>query len=118
MASSYVPVLIYLLVTIGLVSAIIFISSMIGTKKTTREKMIPYECGVDPEGSMEVRFPVRFYILAMIFIIFDVETVFLYPWAVVFKGLGWFGVVEMLVFTGILLIGLLYIYQKDALKWE
>lgn len=118
MTTSYVPVLIYFLVTMGLVAAILFLSSKIGPSRATPAKGIPYECGLDPAGSMEVRFPVRFYILAMIFIIFDVETVFLYPWAVVTRQLGLLGLIEMLIFTGVLLIGLLYIYKKDALKWE
>jgi NADH-quinone oxidoreductase subunit A len=73
---------------------------------------------MDPGGTLEVHFSVRFYIVAMLFIIFDIETVFLYPWAVIYKQLGWFGFIEMFIFTGILLIGLVYIFRKGALEWE
>ncbi len=118
MTGWYVPALLYLGVTMVLVAAILFLSARIGKRRSTREKMLPYECGMDPIGTLEIHFPVKFYVLAMIFIIFDIETVFLYPWAVVFRDLGWFGFVEMLAFTGIVLIGLVYLYRKGALEWE
>ena len=118
MTGWYVPALLYLGVTMVLVAAILFLSARIGQRKSTREKMLPYECGMDPIGTLEIHFPVKFYVLAMIFIIFDIETVFLYPWAVVFRDLGWFGFVEMLAFAGIVLIGLVYLYRKGALEWE
>ncbi len=114
----YVPALVYMAATIVLVSVIVFLSSRIGRRRSTPEKMLPYECGVDPLGTMAVQYPIRFYVVAMIFIIFDIETVFLYPWAVVFRDLGWFGFVEMFLFTVILVIGLVYLYRKGALEWD
>lgn len=118
MTVMYLPVLLYLVITMAVVGAIIFLSMRIGTRKATRQKMLPYECGMDPIGTLEIHFPVKFYVLAMIFIIFDIETVFLYPWGVIFRDLGWFGFVEMLVFTVVLLIGLVYLYRKGALEWD
>ncbi len=114
----YVPALIYLLATVGVIGAVLGLSSLIGRRRVTKDKMLPYECGVDPIGSLAVHFPVRFYIIAMLFIIFDIETVFLYPWAVVFRSLGWLALSEMILFMGVLLIGLLYLYRKGALEWE
>jgi NADH-quinone oxidoreductase subunit A len=114
----YVPALIYLLLTIAVIGAVLSVSALLGKRRITPEKMMPYECGVDPIGSLDVHFPIRFYIVAMLFIIFDIETVFLYPWAVVFGRLGWLGLVEMFIFTAVLLIGLVYLYRKGALEWE
>ncbi|SMC20355.1 NADH-quinone oxidoreductase subunit A [Desulfacinum hydrothermale DSM 13146] len=118
MTAVYIPALVYLGVTMGVMAAILFLSARVGRRRITREKMLPYECGMDPLGSLEIHFPIKFYVVAMIFIIFDIETVFLYPWAVVFRDLGWFGFVEMVLFTAVLLIGLLYLYRKGALEWE
>ncbi|MFH1624392.1 MAG: NADH-quinone oxidoreductase subunit A, partial [Pseudomonadota bacterium] len=84
----------------------------------TPQKMMPYECGVDPIGTARRRFSVKFYIIAMLFIIFDIEAVFLYPWAVVFKDLKVFGFIEMGIFIVILFIGLIYAWKKGALEWE
>lgn len=114
----YVPALIYLLLTMVVIGAVLGLSALVGKSRTTPEKMLPYECGVDPIGTLEVHFPIRFYVVAMLFIIFDIETVFLYPWAVVFGRLGWLGLVEMLIFTAVVLIGLVYVYRKGALEWE
>jgi NADH-quinone oxidoreductase subunit A len=118
MTQSYIPVLVYMGFTLVLVTAIIVISSLIGRRRPTREKMLPYECGMDSAGTLNVPFSVRFYVVAMLFIVFDIETVFLYPWAVVFRDLGWFGFVEMFLFTAVLLIGLVYLFRKGALEWE
>ena len=118
MTLDYIPALIYFLVTIVIVAVVLGLSALIGKRRIAKEKMITYECGVDPIGSLAVQFPVRFYVLAMLFIIFDIETVFLYPWAVIYQRLGWFGFIEMVVFIAILLVGLVYIYRKGALEWE
>ncbi len=77
----------------------------------------PYECGIPPEGDARGRFGVRFYIIAMLFVIFDVETIFLFPWAVRFESLGLFGLIEMLIFLGILIVGYVWVYKKGALDW-
>jgi NADH-quinone oxidoreductase subunit A len=82
-----------------------------------REKLMPYECGVDPIGDARDRFSVRFYIVAMLFLVFDVETIFLFPWAIIYDKLALFGLVEMLVFIGILVVGYYYAWKKGALEW-
>jgi NADH-quinone oxidoreductase subunit A len=81
------------------------------------EKVMPYECGITPESDSRHRYTVRFYIIAILFVVFDVETVFLYPWAVQFQALGLFGLVEMLVFLGILIVGYIWLWKRGALEW-
>jgi NADH-quinone oxidoreductase subunit A len=81
------------------------------------EKVIPYECGITPESNARGRYTVRFYVIAILYVIFDVETVFLYPWAVQYQVLGLFGLVEMLVFLGILIVGYIWIWKRGALEW-
>jgi NADH-quinone oxidoreductase subunit A len=85
--------------------------------KPTPEKILPYECGITPESDARGRYTVRFYVVAILFVVFDVETVFLYPWAVQFQILGLFGLVEMLVFLGILVVGYIWLWKRGALEW-
>jgi len=118
MLIDYLPILIFMLIAIGLVGVIILLSEFLGKKTHTVQKDMPYECGMDPIGDARSRYTVRFYIIAMFFIVFDIEAIFLYPWAVVFKPLGWFGLVEMGVFVAILVVGLAYVWGKGALEWE
>ncbi|MEJ2672973.1 MAG: NADH-quinone oxidoreductase subunit A [Deltaproteobacteria bacterium] len=118
MLIDYLPILIYFIIAIGLVAVIVLLSELLGTKRHFPAKDIPYECGMDPIGDARHRYTVRFYVIAMFFIVFDIEAIFFYPWAVVFKPLGWFGFVEMLVFIGILAVGLVYVWGKGALEWE
>ena len=118
MLINYVPVLIFMIVAIGLVGLIVFLSEILGKKKHFPSKDIPYECGMDPIGDARHRYTVRFYVIAMFFIVFDIEAIFLYPWAVIFKSLGWFGFWEMLVFIAFLVVGLVYVWGKGALEWE
>ncbi len=118
MLTGYLPILILLIVSILFAGATLFLSAIVGRKVSTREKLMPYECGVDPVGDARQRFPIHFYLIAMLFIVFDIEAVFLYPWAIVFKELGLFGLIEMVVFILILFIGFIYIWRKGALKWE
>ena len=82
-----------------------------------REKLLPYECGIDPVDRARGRYTVRYYIVAILFVVFDVETIFLFPWAVKFKVFGLFGLLEMLIFLGILIVGYIWIWQKGALEW-
>lgn len=98
--------------------AISVVSSLLGPKKTDAVKAEPFECGSDVIGSARQRFAVKFYVVALLFIVFDVEAVFLYPWAVNFKALGWFGYMEMLVFAATLVVGLVYVWKKGAIDWE
>jgi NADH-quinone oxidoreductase subunit A len=118
MLIDYLPVLIYMVIAVGLVGVIVLLSEFLGKKTHSPTKDMAYECGMDPIGDARHRYSVRFYVIAMFFIVFDIEAIFLYPWAVVFKPLGWFGFWEMMVFIGILVVGLAYVWGKGALEWE
>jgi NADH-quinone oxidoreductase subunit A len=114
--TQYIPVLIALVLGGVVAGVMVFASSLLGPKKHTPVKDEPFECGNPPSGTAWGRFSVKFYLAAILFIVFDVEVVFLYPWAVVFRRLGLFGFVEMLVFVLILAVGLVYIIKKGALE--
>ena len=116
--TGYLPIVLVLGVAGGLGVLLTFLSATLGPKNPSVIKASPFECGSDPIGSARQRVAVKFYVVALMFIIFDVETVFLYPWAVLFKELGWFGYVEMLVFAATLVVGLVYVWKKGALDWE
>ena len=113
----YLPLLIHFLVACALAGVIVGLSWLIGFRKPTRAKMSPYECGMMPVGDARERFSVRFYMVAMLFILFDVEAVFLYPWAVILRQLKMFGFWEMLVYIVIVLTGFFYIWKKGVLDW-
>jgi len=118
MLSNFTSVLLFFVVGLIFLSLTLFLSRLIQSKGMTgADKYIPYECGELPEGSAWIRFNIRFYVLALIFIIFDVEIVFLLPWAVVFKKLGMFAYVEGLIFIAILVVGLAYVWKKGDLEW-
>ncbi len=102
----------------GVALAMLALSLFIGPKNPTKVKQAPFECGTESVGTTRQRFSVRFYLVALLFIIFDIEVVFLYPWAVLYRQLGMFGLVEMLVFMAILAVGLAYVWRKGALEWE
>ncbi len=114
----YLPLLIHVLFAGALAGAIVLLSSLIGYRRPTRAKLSPYECGMTPLGDARERFSVKFYLVAMLFILFDVEAVFLYPWAVILRRLKMFGFWEMLVYIGIILVGFFYIWKKGALDWS
>jgi NADH-quinone oxidoreductase subunit A len=116
--SEYIPVLIMIVLASSTSVGILVVTSLIGPKKRFSEKMEPFECGESPIVSPKLRFSVKFYLVALFFVIFDIEAVFLYPWAVLFKDLGWFGFVEMMIFIIILAIGLIYVWRRGALEWE
>jgi NADH-quinone oxidoreductase subunit A len=120
----YLPILLMFIVAGGFAVGNIVLSQFIGQRKHTRTKMMPYECGKDPVGTARERFSVKFYLIAMIFILFDIEVIFLVPWAVVFKtlaspayGLRTLVYVEMMVFVGLLLVGYVYVIKKGAFDW-
>src|SRR6266404_28885 len=120
--SDYLPILLIFIVAAGFAGGNIFISQFIGQRKRTRTKMMPYECGKDPVGSARERFSVKFYLIAMIFILFDIEVIFLIPWAVVFRsfsiaGAGSLVYVEMMLFIVFLLVGYVYVVRKGAFDW-
>lgn len=116
--SNYVPILIQLILAVGLAVGLVAISELIGWRRRSKVKSAAYECGVTPQGDANRRFAVKFYLVAIVFILFDVEAVFLLPWAVVFRQLKWLGFVEMLVYIGIVLAGFAYIWQKGVLDWN
>jgi len=118
MLMEYLPIFIFFIVAVGFALVTLFLSAIFGKRKMTPQKMIPYECGMDPIGEARKRFSVRFYIVAMLFIVFDIEAVFLFPWAVIFRDLKVFGLAEMGVFIAILLVGFVYVWKKGALEWE
>ena len=118
MLSSYGPVLIYLVIVVAVVGLLITLSYVLGPSKPYRAKLEPYESGIVPKQAARQRTSVRFYLTAMLFIIFDVEAIFFYPWAVYLHQLKWFGVIEMFVFIGILIIALAHIWKKGGLDWE
>jgi NADH-quinone oxidoreductase subunit A len=121
----YLPILLMFIVAGGFAVGNIVLSQFVGQRKRTRTKMMPYECGKDPIGTARERFSVKFYLIAMIFILFDIEVIFLMPWAVVFKtlasptyGLRTLVYVEMMVFVFLLLAGYVYIIKKGAFDWN
>ena len=108
-----------ILVGIGFSVVMLGLSALLGPSKPTPAKLAPYECGIEPERLPKgERFSVKFYVVAMLFIIFDIETIFLFPWAVGFRALGLFGLVEMVVFIGLVFVAYLYIWRAGGLDWE
>ena len=115
---SYAPLLIHLLIAAALAGMLTAVLFLIGSGRSSRVKQEPYECGVPPTGDAREPFSVRFYLVAMVFILFDVEAIFLYPWAYVFRSLRWYGFAEMMIYIAILLVGYLYLWKKGALDWQ
>src|SRR5580704_5250972 len=117
-AQSYFPVLVQVLIAIALAAGLIGASTLLGKRAKSPLKDTPYESGMPPVGSARERFSVKFYLVGMIFILFDIEAVFLYPWAVVYRELKVFGFFEMLIFVVLVLSGFFYIWRKGALDWS
>ncbi|HSB27233.1 MAG TPA: NADH-quinone oxidoreductase subunit A [Pyrinomonadaceae bacterium] len=122
--SDYLPILLMFIVAGGFAVGNVLLSQFVGQRKRTRTKLMPYECGKDPVGSARERFSVKFYLIAMIFILFDIEVIFLVPWAVVFKSMASQGAdmrlfvyLEMMVFIALLLAGYIYVVKKGAFDW-
>ncbi|GBE37362.1 NAD(P)H-quinone oxidoreductase subunit 3 [bacterium BMS3Bbin07] len=116
--SSYLPVLIFLVISLAFGLGALIMGSMFRLKRPYSEKLMPYESGITPVGEPRYRFSVRFYVIAMLFVVFDVEVIFLYPWAVVFDKLGLFAFIEMIIFIFVLLVGYVYAWRKEAFTWE
>ncbi|MGH9592541.1 MAG: NADH-quinone oxidoreductase subunit A, partial [Bryobacteraceae bacterium] len=114
----YFPVLVQVIIAIGLGAALVGISTILGKRARSPLKDTPYESGMAPVGSARERFSVKFYLVGMIFILFDIEAVFLYPWAVVYRQLKLFGFFEMAIFVALVLVGFFYVYKKGALDWS
>ena len=118
----YLPILLMFVVAAGFAVGNVLLSQLVGQRKQTRTKLMPYECGKDPVGSARERFSVKFYLIAMIFILFDIEVIFLIPWAVIFKSFAARGYatlvyVEMMMFVVLLLVGYIYVVKKGAFDW-
>ena len=118
MFSEYMPVFLFLAIAIGVALLIFGLTSFLGPKNPTQEKLLPYESGSNTTGARHIRQSVKFYLTAILFVVFDIEAVFLYPWASMFRGLGWFGFVEMTLFLTVLGVTLVYAWKKGALEWE
>jgi NADH-quinone oxidoreductase subunit A len=118
--NEFLPIFVLLFISTALAVLIIFISILFGPRKRAANaaKVAPYESGMRAIGQGQRRFPVRFYLIAVLFILFDIEVIFFYPWAVAFRQLGWFGLIQMMVFVGILLAGYIWVWKKGALEWE
>lgn len=114
---SYVYVLAFFVAGVGIVSMMMMMSRMLAPRKPTREKLTTYESGEEPVGQAWGRYPTHFYVFALIFVVFDVEVIFLFPWAVLLRDLGWRGLVEIVLFLAILVVGLYYAWRKRALSW-
>ena len=114
----YIPLLIQVVVAVALAVVMVGLSHLLGKHKWTRAKNSAYECGIMPTGDAQSRFSVKFYLVAMLFILFDVEAVFLYPWAVIARQLKMFGFWEMLAYIGLLLVGFFYIWKKGVIEWN
>jgi NADH-quinone oxidoreductase subunit A len=118
MLQNYVPILILFLVAVAFALFAIGASAILGPKRPNPDKLSTYECGMTVAADARRPFDVKYYLVAMAFLVFDVEVVFMYPWAIKFKALGLFGFIEMLIFLSILLVGYVYIWRKGVLEWE
>jgi NADH-quinone oxidoreductase subunit A len=117
MAAAYIPIALFVLVATGFAVFTLVFTGLIHPTKHNKVKLEPYECGIEPLTDARDRYSIRYYLVAMLFVIFDVETVFMFPWAVIFDELLLFGLVEMLVFLSILVVGYFYAWRKGALEW-
>tara|TARA_B100001013_G_C24244139_1_gene298355 strand:- start:119 stop:475 length:357 start_codon:yes stop_codon:yes gene_type:complete len=118
MLAEYLPVLLFLLVSIIFSLGVLSLSFLVSPKKPNNEKLSPYECGFEPFDDARTKFDIRFYLVALLFIIFDLEVAFLFPWAISLKNIGLFGYTSMMIFLIILTIGFIYEWKKGALEWE
>ena len=118
MLRSYIPIFLFIAIATGFAVFTIVFSKLVHAKKANAVKLEPYECGIESVGDARDRYSIRYYLIAMLFVIFDVETVFMFPWAVSLDALAWFGVIEMFVFLFILVVGYFYAWKKGALEWQ
>jgi NADH-quinone oxidoreductase subunit A len=116
--AEYLPTLLFLIVAGGIGVALIIVGRVLGPKRPTVEKLLPYESGFNAFEDARMQFNVRYYLIAIIFIVFDLEIAFVFPWALVFRDLGVFGLIEMGTFLALLVIGFAYVWKKGALEWE
>lgn len=118
MLLEYMPILVFIVLGLILGSVLLAAGALLGKHNPDAQKNAPYECGFPPFESAHIQFDVRFYLVAILFIIFDLETAFFFPWALALRKLGWFGLSAMLIFLGLLVIGFIYEWKRGALEWE
>ncbi len=118
MIENYLPVLLFIVVGVVVGGVMLVMGGMLAPNRPDSEKLSPYECGFEAFEDSRMKFDVRYYLVAILFILFDLEIAFLFPWAIVLKEIGWFGYIAMSMFLGILVIGFIYEWKKGALEWE
>jgi len=118
MLEDWLPILLFFVLVAGFAATSLLLPSIFGVRKPGPAKLGPYESGMQPVGTARERFSIQFYLVAMLFLLFDIEAIFLFPWAVVYRQLGIFGFIEMLVFIVVILAGFVYVWKKGALEWE
>jgi NADH-quinone oxidoreductase subunit A len=118
MLGEYLPVLLFLVVSTCIGVALLIVGAVLGPKRPGSDKLSPYECGFEAFEDARMKFDVRYYLVAILFIVFDLEIAFVFPWATIFRSLGVFGLVEMGIFLGLLVLGFAYVWKKGALEWE
>jgi NADH-quinone oxidoreductase subunit A len=116
--AQYLPIVILAGLAALFAGTSLLVSRTLAPRRPTPAKLSPYECGIVPEHVPRERFPVKFYVIAMLFIVFDIETIFLFPWAVTFRQLGLFGLVEMAIFIALVFVAYVYVWQRGGLEWE
>lgn len=114
----YLPIVLMFLVAAGFVATTMLVTHWLGPKRKTKVKLESFECGIEPQGNARSPYPIRYFLVAILFVLFDVEVIFMYPWAVNFQDFGIGGFIEMIVFIGLLLVGFFYIIRKKALEWD
>jgi NADH-quinone oxidoreductase subunit A len=118
MLANYVPILLFIVIAIGFAVLTLVISRLVSAEKPNPVKLEPYECGIEPQTDARDRYSIRYYLVAMLFVIFEVETIFMFPWAVTLDRLALFGLIEMLVFLFILVVGYGWAWKRGALDWQ
>jgi NADH-quinone oxidoreductase subunit A len=114
----YLPIFIMFTIAVGFAGASLFLTHKLGPKRNTKVKLESFECGIEPQGNARVPFSIKYFLVAILFVLFDIEVVFMYPWAANFRELGMTGVIEVFSFIALLLVGFYYMLAKKALKWE
>ncbi len=114
----YLPVLVMAFVALGFVVTTMVLTHWLGPKRKTKIKSEAFECGIESQGNARSPFSIKYFLVAILFVLFDVEVIFMYPWAVIFKDLGLFGLLEMFTFMGLMIVGLIYIIKRGALNWD
>ena len=118
MLGEYVPILLFLAVATAVGVVLLILGTLLGPRRSSDDKLSPYECGFEAFEDARMQFDVRYYLIAILFIAFDLEIAFVFPWAVIFRSLGMTGLVEMGIFLGLLVLGYIYVWKKGALEWE